>query len=185
MRKNSVARIFGTATKVILCALLCVGLAACKNDQDFTFKQDFTVNFFYPGPKWPNVKKMTKVEQEVYQRFGRPAAFRILWPPNGDIRLRSELEDAFAKKPKVMPAYSWVYPALGKEIIFRGDAYEEQPLTDKVRLVLKYGDPEDVKDLSSGVVQWTYYSAGKMIKLRQGRIVEVKEFPAMGRFIKN
>ncbi len=159
-------------------------LAGCK-DQDFVFKPDFSVNLFFPGPKWPNTKKMTKVEKEIYQRYGRPAAFRVLWPPKGDIKLRSDLEDAFAKQPKVMPAYSWVYPTVGKEIIIQGQAYEERPLTDEVRLILKYGDPEDVKDLSSGVIQWTYFSAGKMLKLRNGRVVEEKEFPAMGRFLKN
>lgn len=160
-------------------------LTACKKDQDFAFKQDFSINLFYPGPKWPDRKKLKPVERDVYERYGRPAAFRILWPPSGDIRRRSDLEDAFAKAPKIIPPYSWVYPSLGKEIVFRGQAYEELPLTDKVRLVLRYGDPEDVKELSSGVEQWTYYSAGKIYKIRSGRIIEEKEFPAMGRFIKN
>ncbi|MCX7626399.1 MAG: hypothetical protein N2Z21_09340 [Candidatus Sumerlaeaceae bacterium] len=168
---------------LVLLGLLILA-TACK-DQDLVFKPDFSINLFYPGPKWPNVKKLGKVEQDVYQRYGKPQAFRVLWPPNGDIRQRSDLEEAFAKQPKVIPPYSWVYPQQGIEIVFRGQGYEEQPLSDKVRLVLKYGDPEDVKELSSGIVQWTYYSVGKMIKLRAGRVVEVKEFPPMGRFIKN
>lgn len=168
-----------------LCLLGFAALTIACKDQDLVFKPDFSINLFYPGPKWPNEKKLTKVERDVYERYGKPQAFRVLWPPNGDIRQRSDLEEAFAKQPKVMPPYSWVYPQQGIEIVFRGQGYEEQPLSDKVRLVLKYGDPEDVKDLSGGVIQWTYYSAGKMIKLRGGRIVEVKEFPPMGRFIKN
>ncbi|MGC8841421.1 MAG: hypothetical protein ACP5QZ_08215 [Candidatus Sumerlaeaceae bacterium] len=185
MKKHTTMALAVSTSKLVIVLLAGMLLLAGCKDQDFSFKPDFSVNLFFPGPKWPNTKKLTKVESDVYERYGRPAAFRVLWPPNGDIKLRSELEDVFAKQPKVLPPYSWVYPSLGKEIVFRGQAYEERPLSDKVRLILKYGDPEDVKELSSGVVQWTYYSAGKMLKLREGRIVEEKEFPAMGRFLKN
>ncbi len=162
-----------------------VGLIGCKDKDLYVFKPEFSVNVFYPSPKWPNAKKFTDVEKEVYERYGRPAAFRVLWPPTGDIRLRSDLENAFAKQNKVIPAFSWVYPNQNKEIAFTPTSYEERPLTDKIRLVLRYGDPEDVKLLSSGDEQWTYYSAGRMFKLRRNKIVDVQEFPAMGRFLKN
>jgi len=174
-----------TARLVAVVAAALIGLTACKKDEGFVFKPEFTVNLFYPGPKWPNQKKLSKAEREVLQRYGRPAAFRILWSPAGEIRMRSELEDASLKQPKVMPAYSWVYPGLNKEIVFTQGTYQERQLSDKIRLILRYGDPEDVKDLSSGIEQWTYYGVGKMIKLREGHIVEEKQFPAMGRFLKN
>lgn len=170
--------------RLILLLVLGVLLTSC-GEQDYVLNPDFSVNMFTPGPKWPKVKKLSAAEKEIYERYGKPDAFRVLWNPTGKLRSRMEVSSDFnAKKIKSMPPFTWVYVKQGKEIAFKGAGYEELPLTDEVRLLVEYGDPEDVKEIFNGVTQWMFYGAGKLFKLSNGKIVEQKDFPAMGRFQK-
>jgi hypothetical protein len=171
-------------TRALFLVIAASLLVACE--QDVVFNQDFSINILHPGPKWPKVKKLAPVELEVYKRFGKPDAFRVWWTPAGEIKTRTDLNDAFKKqKPKNLPPLSWIYLSTGKEVRFRITTYEGLPITDQVRLVLKYGDPEDVKDLGNGITQWMFFSAGKIFKMREGKIFEEKDFPAMGKYLKN
>ncbi|RMH26034.1 MAG: hypothetical protein D6691_08630 [Candidatus Hydrogenedentota bacterium] len=181
-RNPKVVSFFRLVLVLIASAIVWSG---CKDKDLFVFRLDHSVNVFYPSPKWPDAKRLTPPEREVYERYGKPTAFRVLWTPSGQIRLRRELELAFDKKLKTIPPYTWVYVDKGKEIVFRGASYEEIPLSDQIRLVLKYGDPEDVRDLGAGTVEWMYFSVGKLYRLKNGRIVDTKDFPAMGKFIKD
>lgn len=159
-------------------------LSAC-DDQDYVINQEFSVNLFQPGPKWPKVKKLKPLEKEVYEKYGKPDHFRIWWTPSGQPKQRLDLEKQFSQKSiKQVPKYSWVYLQQGKEIVFGATNYQEVSLTDQVRILTEYGDPEDVKELSGGITQWMFYGAGKLYKFVNGRIVEQKELPAMGRFLK-
>ena len=66
------------------------------------------------------------------------------------------------------------------------EVLREQPLSDQVRLIIKYGDPEEVKASEYGGSQWMYFSAGKLYKFSPaGRIIEEKTFPGMGTYIKS
>lgn len=154
-------------------------------EQPFIFNFDFTINFFQPDPKWPVEKLLKPAEKEVLEKLGRPDAFRILYDPEGNIKIRRSLELEYkAKKPKEIPNYSWVYMQRNEEIIFSGNGYYSKPLTDAIRLVLKYGDPENTKQLPDEMVEWTYYSTGKIYRIYKDKVIDVKEFPAMGSFHK-
>jgi hypothetical protein len=170
----------------IIPAVLCIAFlifSGCK--EDLVMNEEFSINMIQPGPKWPNVKKLTSAQKEVYERNGRPDHFRVWWLPNGEIRTRGELHGVMKDtKPSKLPPHSWVYLRKGKEILFRGNNYEELPINDEVRTLAKFGDPEDMKMLDSGLTQWQYFGAGKLFKFSRGKIVEQKDFPAMGQFIK-
>ena len=154
--------------------------SACE--QDVKVDTEFSVNIFHPGPKWPNVKKLTLPQKEVYERFGKPDCFRVWWSPAGELQSRDAAMAYYKEKKKVPQEYSWVYIARGVEVLFTGNSFQEQKISDQVRVVAKYGDPEDVKQMQQGVTQWMYYSAGKLYKFAEGSLMEEKEFPAMGKF---
>jgi hypothetical protein len=172
---------------IVASATLLVTIAGCGG-QDVAFNPDFSVNLFQPGPKWPNVEKLTPAQKEVYQRYGKPEQFRVLWNPTGQVKTRSELAQTFQNKkmPKELPPHTYLYMNLGKEMWFEGGSFVERPITDMTRILVKLGDPEDIKPLPNGGTQWMFYGAGRLYKFdRDGATVEEKEFPAMGRYIKS
>jgi hypothetical protein len=168
----------------LLVASICFGLLiAC--DQDVEIKPEFSVNIFKPGPKWPNVKKLTPEQRQVYEKHGRPDAFHVYWSPDGAIKPRTDLEKELkGKKPKTVPPFSWLYLKQNREFVFTGGGAKEQPIPDTVRIVAESGDPEDVTEQAGGITQWMFYSTGKIYKIARGRVIETKEFPAMGKYIK-
>jgi hypothetical protein len=167
----------------VVCVFALALLCAC--DQDLAINPEFSVNLFAPGPKWPNERKLTPAQKEVYKRYGRPDNFRVFWNPHGTLLNRLEVGKQLEKmKPSQLPPYSWIFLKNGKEIVFGGSGYEERPLTDQVRTLVRYGDPEDVKELQNGVTEWMYFSVGKQYKFHDGALVEEKDFPALGRFEK-
>lgn len=162
--------------------LICLGGCA----EDIVLQTDNSLNLATPGPKWPKKKKdFTKAQKEVFEKHGKPEMFRMVWNPDHRIATRDELQRRpDAKEMKKLPPLTWVYTSRNMEIVFEGtERFSERPLTDEIKLVLKYGDPEDAKT-EAGVTQWTFYSVGRMYKLLNGRIIQQKEFPAMGGFMK-
>lgn len=160
-------------------------LPAC--DQDLVLNLRHSINIFHAGPKWPNVKKLTPAQQRVYQTMGKPDCFRVYYNSVGEIKIRQILEKELnGKKPDQLPPYSWVYLKDNKEVVFTdNENYTERPLNDAIHLVIKYGDPEDVKFLFNGeITQWTFYSVGKIYNLKNNTIVDTKEFPPMGKYRK-
>ena len=164
--------------------LLAVALAGCKKE-DVVIDEEFSINVFQISPKWPVVDKLPQVEKEVLLKYGKPDCFRAWWTPDGQLRTRQELsKEVKIKKLKSLPAFSWIYTSTGKEVVFRGSTYQEVPLTDQVRTVVKYGDPEDAKEMVNGVVEWTYFSVGKIYRFARGHKISEKDFPPMGSFRK-
>lgn len=179
-----ISRWFLRAARISLAAACLFVLAGCE--EDVLFKPDFSVNLLEPGPKWPKKKKnLTAHQQEIFDKYGRPDHLRIQWNPEGRIMVREQLKVALKdKKPQTLPPCSWVYTRRNMEVVFDPEGPREVPITDEIRLVLRHGDPEDVKPLPGGVSQWSFYGAGRMYRMVSGRIVEEKEFPAMGSFRK-
>lgn len=169
----------------LLAFLICFGLlSAC--DQDIEINQAFSVNIFKPGPTWPNVKKLPAEQKQMFEKYGKPDCFHVYWNSDGTITPRASLEKQMnGKKPKTVPPFSWIYLKLNKEIVFsRNGKPVEQPVPDEVRVVAENGDPEDVRDDIPGVKQWMFYSTGKIYKFSRGHIIEQKDFPAMGKYLK-
>ncbi len=166
-------------------ACLVLTLAAC--DQDVTLNIDHSVNLVQPGPKWPNKKKLKPTELEVYTKYGIPDHFRLLWNAQGTVQARVDLEKELKiRKPKDLPPHTWIYLKDNREVFFEGRSYREHPISDQTLILIKYGDPEDIKDAPGGGKQWMFFGAGKLYKFTpDGKIYEQKDFPAMGKYIKS
>jgi hypothetical protein len=168
-------------TLVISTGLMLLG--GC--DQDIELDPDWSVNLFKPGPKWPNVKKLTVPQKEIYQKYGKPDCFHVFWTPDGALKRRIDLEKMFDKqKPKTVPAHSWVYSHLNKEVLFQGSSYTERPIPQTLKIIVENGDPEDVQILYDGIIQWQFFSTGKLYKIKNDRVIDLKEFTPMGKFVK-
>jgi hypothetical protein len=152
--------------------------------QPYEFNFDQTINFAQPSAKWPVVKLLTPVEKQALEQNGRPDCFRMLWNPDGTIAVRGVVEQEWRSKNMKLPALTWVYVQRKEELVFSGNQVRVNPLSELALLVLKSGDPENVKDIGNGVTQWTYYSTGKIYTIAGDRIVDTKTFPAMGSFHK-
>lgn len=149
--------------------------------QSFAFNWAKTINFIQPGEKWPVEKFLTEQEKQVYQQLGKPDMFRVFWDTRGEIRVRETVEQEWGKKgPKSFPPLSWVYLQRNEEVIFANGSYFTQPLSETTLLVVKYGDPENVKDIGNGVTQWMYYGVGKQFVISGNKVISTKDFPAMG-----
>lgn len=154
-------------------------------EQPLAFNFDQTINFFAPGKGWPVEKLLKPVELQVYQKYGKPDLFRFLWSPDGSMKMREAVKLKWTRDTmKDIPEYTWVYLKQNQEVVFKGDTIQVQPLTETMQLVVKYGDPEHVREIGSDVVQWTYYSIGKIYTISGDKIVGEKTFPAMGSFHK-
>ena len=172
--------------RLICAAMMLTFLVGCE--EDVNMNTEFSIHLLTPGPKWPKKpKKLEPHQQEVLAKYGKPDLFRVFYNKTGAFQTRSELgKEMMDEKPKKLPPHSWIYSQRGIEVVFEGKSYREQPLTDQVRLIIKYGDPEEVKASEYGGSQWMYFSAGKLYKFSPaGRIVEEKTFPAMGTYIKS
>jgi hypothetical protein len=121
---------------VVYVLALCAALALAGCDQDVVINPEFSVNVFTPGPKYPNVKKLTKPQKEVFERYGKPDAFKVQWDKQGTLKTRIDVEQQLAKaKPKQLPPYTWIYLATNREISFTENSYEELPLTDMTKML--------------------------------------------------
>lgn len=158
-------------------------MGAKQQPYELNFEQ--TINFFRPGAKWPVQKLLTPAEKQVLEQYGRPDMFRLLWTNTGELKMREMVQLEWTRnKLKTFPPFTWVYLRRNEEIVFTPNGFQAEPLTEIMHIVIKYGDPENVKDIGNGVSQWTYYSVGKMYTIAGNKVVSTKEFPAMGSFHK-
>lgn len=153
--------------------------------QPVEFNFDKTINFAQPGEKWPVAKLLSPMEKQVIERYGRPDYFRLMWNGDETIATRGVVEQEWRDKNMKLPKLSWVYVQRNEELMFVGNEVRTAPLTDVMHLVIKSGDPENVREIADGVTQWTYYSTGNIYTIAGNKtIVDTKTFPAMGTFHK-
>jgi len=80
--------------------------------------------------------------------------------------------------------------SIEKEIVFVNENnYSVVPLSDRLKVLCKYGDPESIKideDRETGnkIEIWQYYSAGKIFKFLDDRLIKEQTLPRLGTKIK-
>jgi hypothetical protein len=179
-----------SALRLLMAGFLLASMAtACKDKQSegVSFNPEFSINLMPLGDKWPGeLKDLKPRERAALGQYGPPDFMRILWNRNGSVKIRdqfSKAERERMKKALELPT-TWVYVDRNIELVFQGDSWAERKLNDEIRLIARMGDPEAVRAVGGGVAEWTFYSTGRIIKLYNGAIIETREFPAMGGYLK-
>lgn len=144
-------------------------------------------------PSWYPTEKMrekfTPAQHEAMNRRGRPDYIRFCWDEYGEMLTTSDFSGRQAEIPRLLgeTRTTWLYTAEQIEIDFLDDGgYSENPMTDVVRLVCRYGDPSwksPPKTTASGskLEDWTWIDRGLRVKLEDGVVVNEEHFQATGR----
>jgi len=166
-------------------------VSACQKRQEILLNMSFSVNVAQPGPTFPKMENLVESKKQAYDLYGRPDFIRLWWTRDGYPKRFLEVDRLLNQEPQSIYAlrHSWIYLDQEVEVIFdSGKTFHEVPLTDKVRMLCRYGDPEDVKSLTSGEgtpeETWHYYSLGLILRFRGDTIISKQTHAPMGQFIK-
>jgi hypothetical protein len=172
------------ATPLAVAIMFATILCGCKEKEEgFTFNRRFSVNVAKPQRKWPGnpEKNLTPAQQDVLALRGRPDWLRFWWKGADDFATSSEIpahEDPamFEDIPQ-----SWIYlrRGLSDEVVFNSAVSSDSvPLSDRLTVVLKEGDPQDRKLLPSrhgGADEtWHYYSSGMVYQFLEGKLIKAE-----------
>ena len=164
-------------------------LSGCQREDEVIFNIDFSINVGKPRRKFPKVKKLVQSKREVYELYGRPDFVRLWWTEDGRIHQYLEVDRRMKDRKSFREIKrSWVYLENNIEYLFDSDeSFREIPLSEKIRTVCIYGDPENVKKMSDDETPlketWNYYSIGLILKFENDKIVGRQRHTPMGNVI--
>lgn len=173
----------------VVVVVICCTLIGCARNKLILFSSDFSVNLAKPSANWPKAKLLSPAEQGLLKEYGRPDFFRLCWSEDCELKSYMDVPLNLLVK-RGYKVISWIYINRGIEVILNGQSnYSVKPLSDKLKVLCQYGDPESRKvemdkDLNCSVEVWQYYSAGKLFKFSGDKIISEQTFPRMGRKIK-
>jgi hypothetical protein len=163
-------------------------VAGCGSKKRTHIKFDilFSVNVATPTKKWPNEKRLSPIQLSVYQERGVPDYFRFWWDNEGSVKTRLEVDEIIRKREHRDMKQSWIYVNDDIEVLFLNDFnFETQPLSDKVKIICKYGDPESTRvHEGSGTEVWQFYGDGKIFTFFEDKVIKEQTVPRLGRKIK-
>lgn len=148
-----------------------------------------SVNIATMTQAWPGEDiKLTESEEKAIEEFGRPELGRVWWVRSGDFQNQTQVYKLSMQKKLQDVKLSWLYPEKNIEVMFLNEKeYKTQPMTDKLKLVCDFGDPEDIKKYEdrAGVMKetWCYYSLGKNFIFFDGKLGDTFEYEAIGEIL--
>lgn len=161
-----------------------LALAGCGgNKHIIEIDQRFSYNVVKTPFWFPDEKQLFPVEKEVLDRYGQPNFIRRWWREDGSFITSSDLAGRDKEKIAEEMAHqktSYVYLAMKKEVVFSADhrSQYEQPISDALDLICKYGDPERNRPV---IVEgrkretWKWIDCGKMAILEDNRLVKLTD----------
>jgi hypothetical protein len=174
---------------VCLCALLCLYGAGCNRKKVIKLDPRFSYNVVRV-PSWfpEDEAQLSPAQREVLQRFGRPDFIRFWWNPEGTFIVSSDLAGKQAEVPQMLHAakQTWIYLTDRKtEVEFRGESYFPHPVTEKLALVCRYGDPSQKNPPKRGPdgrvrESWRWTDFGLLIDFIDDQEVSRKHFTPTG-----
>ena len=175
---------------ILICLALLISATSCFKDRKIYLDLNRSINVGRPGDDFPNVDKLPANKREAYEIYGTPDLVRFWW--NEEDRIYNYLEvDRTMKQKMYEVPHSWIYVEEGIEAVFddEDDSWHEVPLSDKLRVVCQYGDPEAQKTMSRGDEgpvreNWNYFSRGLILKFEDDKLVGRQRHHPMGHFIK-
>lgn len=165
----------------------------------------FSLNLIEVPQDWPIEKKdwpadpmLASAQQRIYEENGKPDFFQVMWKRDGRLMRTQEFEremlsrnehdqKAFLKSRSLADQFRWIY--VDKKLVynFKKKTPEKIDLTDDLKTVTIYGDPEDIKESTDAngdkMLIFTYFSEGKIYYYRNGKQYkedDVTPVPGMG-----
>ena len=177
--------------RVLIAGILCtLWLSGCAKYHYLKFDQYFSINLAKPGSKWPNRNKMTEAEKALLDERGAPDYIRVWWSNEDRIVQFMEVHARMNKLEHLERKQSWIYVDSQEEVVFKGESdFFVRPLSDKLKIVSTYGDPDLIKieeqseDKSTREI-WQYYSAGKIFTFHDERLTREQTTQKMGKKLK-
>jgi len=151
----------------------------------------FSINLVEVPADWPDERidwprdnaTLAAQQQAVYEQYGKPDYFRLLWKRDGRMMTNTEFQNmAWQRRAKAgkrkeqieTPDLEWVY--LDDKLTFqftRGKVVKGE-LPDTTRIVTEYGDPHEIKETidvtKAPNVVYQYYDQGKVFYFREGKL---------------
>lgn len=138
---------------------------------------------------WPEEPDLALRQQQVFERYGAPDYFQVMWDRSGRLLTGQEFSQKFFGQNRGSSERSirelekaWVYLDEDKRITFPRRGIEEMPLDDAVEVVAEYGDPQDVKMTKDAtgldVTVFTYYDRGRVFYFREGEKIDEETIQA-------
>ena len=192
MAVPGLGRCISLAGAVLLAAS--VFLTACggkepvlKPDPDFSVNV-MAVPEWWPREEldWPEDAARRQVEQDAWARYGTPEFLRFVYTVDRRIVKPSEsLEGHRMAGTQGKPDIEWIY--VNDEIIlsFNKGKAVERPLDDRLRTVVLYGDPNEIKrwpELGVERTSFTYYDHGKTFSFAGDKLMDTYDFKPMPGF---
>ena len=173
-----------------LLLLAAVAVAGCsRNEHRIEIDHRFSINvvkvpIWYPDP----AMQLTPAQEEVRFRYGNPDYFHFWWRPDGSLITSSDLSGRqhLANKELETIKTTWVYLREDFEIVFTrsGGGYGTIPITEKIRLICKYGDPGEKSPpkIRDGQTHeyWRWIEHGIQIHLVDGVEIDRTTFQGTG-----
>lgn len=176
--------------RIILLSVAVIFLCGCFKKKFLILNPQFSVNLAVPTDNWPAESKLTPAQKAIFEQLGKPDYIRIWWDKEGRLKSYLNVDRAIEKKLYREAKQSWVYIRMEKEIVFINEnGYTTLPLSDKLKVLCKYGDPESVKidenkETGEKIEIWQYYSEGKIFKFLDEKLIKEQTLPRVGTKIK-
>lgn len=193
-------RLFSMWRFVAFCAVVfgCLGLATgCGGGKNRRLTADptFSINVLPLPGDWPNDKKdwpkderKAAFQQAVYDEYGRPDYFRVLYDRTGRVITQRELREKMwlerdKRKKRTETEFEWIYLEKGLAFRFEPKGPVKRDLPDNLRTLCDYGDPMEIKttvDINKrNMVIYQYYDRGKIFYFHEGKLEKEEDSTPM------
>lgn len=154
---------------ILAVSLLSLGsMCKKKSDPGVGIDRKFSFNLAAPVATWPGDVELTPAQQDVLEEYGEPSYERIWFSPDGEVQRYVHVGDHFRNNTWPLLKRSWIYMDIEREFEFTSRTnYKDYPLTEAIRTLCKYGDPQDIQQYDHNgkeIIRWQYYNRGRIYK---------------------
>lgn len=173
-------RAFGIALALLI---VVSGCERGPEDKDIALDPTYSINVVAVPPFWPRDDRdwsdnptIAEIQKETWAREGNPDYLRTVYTHEDRIVHPTELSEGNVLVGRRSANLTeWVYLDEKKVIRFDGANVTESELTDPVRIVCLYGDPNDIKRFEKEAfteTQFFYINHGKIFVFVDGKLQE-------------
>jgi hypothetical protein len=155
----------------------------------------FSYNLIAVPTDWPDERfdwdkdaRKAAYQQAVYEEYGAPDFFRVLYDRTGRVMTQREMQakawiERDKRRSNEVPEFEWIY--LEPKLTFRFDnrGPVKGTLPDNIRIMTEYGDPQEIKTTVDAnrnqLLIYQYYDRGKVFYFLDGALQREEDQTAM------